>query len=231
MRDDPAGDATAARAVVTEIAWVNGRLVPSGEAALRPDDRGLAGLGAFEALKVVDGVPFALDRHLDRLVTSATPLGIPVDVEAITTGVAAILATTPSGAAPFWMRVTVTAGPARMASAAVATEPSVIVAIAPMVPWGPSADVVVVPWSRNENGAVAGLKTVSYVDNARAVRSAHECGADEGIFANTRGELCEGAGSNVFVVREGTVLTPPLSAGCLGGITRALLLEHMPTIV
>ncbi len=234
MRIDPVGGGPVRDAPipeVTEIAWVNGRLVPNGEPALRSDDRGIVGLGAFEAVKVVAGVPFALHRHLDRLVASASPLGIEVDLAAVRAGTDAVLATTPPGAPPFWLRITVTAGPGRMASAARASEPTVVASIAPMVVWGPAADVVVVPWSRNEHGASAGLKTVSYVDNARALRFAHDQGADEGLFANTVGNLCEGAGSNVFVVRDGTLVTPPLSAGCLAGITRSLLLERMPSIV
>jgi branched-chain amino acid aminotransferase len=72
---------------------------------------------------------------------------------------------------------------------------------------------------------LVGLKTTSYADNVMALAWAHERGASEAILLNTRGELCEGTGSNVFVVIEGQVLTPPLSSGCLAGITRQLVLE------
>ena len=85
--------------------------------------------------------------------------------------------------------------------------------------------VVVVPWLRNERGATAGLKTISYAENVRALAYAQERGAGEAIFANTRDELCEATGSNVFVVRDGVLVTPPASAGCLLGVTRALVLE------
>ena len=76
------------------------------------------------------------------------------------------------------------------------------------------------PFRRNEFSAVAGLKTTSYAENALALAKAEELDADEAIFANTAGMLCEGTGSNVFVVLDGEVLTPPLSSGCLAGITR-----------
>ncbi|MDQ2650826.1 MAG: aminotransferase class IV, partial [Actinomycetota bacterium] len=89
----------------------------------------------------------------------------------------------------------------------------------------PSTAVVTVPWTRNERSAVAGIKTTSYAENVRALARAHERGASEALFANTVGQLCEGTGSNVFVVVDGTVLTPPLSSGCLAGVTRALVLE------
>jgi branched-chain amino acid aminotransferase len=85
--------------------------------------------------------------------------------------------------------------------------------------------VVTVPWVRNERAATAGLKTTSYADNVIALAAAKEHGAVEAIFANTRGELCEATGSNVFVVVDGVVRTPPLSSGCPAGLTRELVLE------
>ena len=81
------------------------------------------------------------------------------------------------------------------------------------------------PWTRNPDSAVAGIKTTSYAENVVALASANARGASEALFGNTRGELCEGTGSNVFVVLEGRVFTPPLSSGCLAGITRELVIE------
>ena len=86
------------------------------------------------------------------------------------------------------------------------------------------------PWPRNERGATAGLKTISYAENVRALAYAHDHGASEAIFLNTRAELCEATGSNVFVVADGTVRTPPGTAGCLLGVTRALVLELGPEL-
>ena len=85
--------------------------------------------------------------------------------------------------------------------------------------------MTVVPWPRNERGALSGLKTTSYGENVRALAYAAERGGGEAIFANTVGQLCEGTGTNVFVVRGGRLLTPPLSSGCLAGVTRALVIE------
>jgi branched-chain amino acid aminotransferase len=87
-----------------------------------------------------------------------------------------------------------------------------------------------VPWTRNEGGALAGLKTISYAENVRALAYAEAHGAHEAIFANTKGNLCEATGSNVFLVLDGQCCTPPLTAGCLNGVTRQLLLEIAPTI-
>ena len=88
-----------------------------------------------------------------------------------------------------------------------------------------SASVSVVPWVRNERSAVAGLKTTSYAENVVALAYAKERGAIEAVFGNTRGELCECTGSNVFVVVDGVVITPPLESGCLAGITREVTIE------
>jgi branched-chain amino acid aminotransferase len=100
-----------------------------------------------------------------------------------------------------------------------------VVALAEQRPPTDFVDVAVVPWRRNELGALAGLKTTSYAENVLALRYAADRDAGEAIFANTAGNLCEGTGTNVFVVIEGRLVTPPLSAGCLAGVTRALVLE------
>lgn len=89
----------------------------------------------------------------------------------------------------------------------------------------PATSVITVPYRRNDVGALTGLKTTSYGENVLALAQAHAAGASEAVFANTRGQLCEGTGTNVFVVRDGELLTPPLSSGCLAGVTRALVLE------
>lgn len=85
--------------------------------------------------------------------------------------------------------------------------------------------MITVPWTRNERGAVTGLKTTSYAENVVALARAREQDASEALFANTVGDLCEGTGSNVFVVLDGQLHTPPVSSGCLAGITRALTVE------
>jgi branched-chain amino acid aminotransferase len=72
---------------------------------------------------------------------------------------------------------------------------------------------------------VAGAKTTSYAENVVALGYARERGAAEALFANTVGNLCEGTGSNVFVALDGELVTPPLTAGCLAGVTRELVLE------
>ena len=97
------------------------------------------------------------------------------------------------------------------------------VTAAPSRDWPETADVVTVSWPRNERSAVVGVKTISYAENVVALRAAHEAGASEALFPNTVGHLCEGTGSNIFIVIDGELITPPLSSGCLSGITRELI--------
>jgi branched-chain amino acid aminotransferase len=123
------------------------------------------------------------------------------------------------------LRITVTGGESPLGSERGDAPPTVIVAASALAPAAARADVVTVPWARNEHGAVAGLKTISYAENVRALAYAREHGAIEAVFPNTRGDLCEATGSNVFLVFQGVLHTPPGDAGCLLGVTRALVLE------
>lgn len=207
-------------------AWVNGVLLddPS-QPALSTLDHGVTvGDGVFETVKVVSNQPFALTRHLERLDRSADGLGLPVpDRARILDAVQLVLAQQdfPLGR----LRVTYTGGISPLGSAR-GSGPCTLSVVADVAePAAATAAVVTVPWVRNERGAVAGLKTTSYAENVVALAHAHARGASEAIFANTRGDLCEATGSNIFLVIDGDILTPPLSSGALAGVTRALVLE------
>lgn len=208
--------------------WINGALHAPDDARVSVFDHGiLVGDGVFETIKAVRGVSFALTRHLERLAVSATGLGLPEpDLDAIRKGTLDVLA-----AAPAWelarIRITYTSGIGPLGSDRGPSGPTAIVAVADQQPFPETGDVSVVPWPRNERGALTGLKTTSYGDNAKALAYAHDHGGAEAIFGNLAGNLCEGTGSNVFLVRGGQLITPPLSSGCLAGITRALVLEWL----
>src|SRR6478752_10303868 len=207
-------------------AWINGDLLPDATGpAVSVADHGLTvGDGVFEAIKVVNGLPFALDLHLARLHRSAAGLGLPgVDEELVRRGIASVL---DGGDLPLGrIRITVTGGPAPMGSGRGDAAPTVVVVADAMRPWPDTTAVATVPWPRNERGALAGLKTTSYAENVVALAAAQRAGASEAIFANLAGHLCEGTGSNVFYVVDGELRTPTLASGCLAGVTRALILE------
>jgi branched-chain amino acid aminotransferase len=206
--------------------WINGELVADSEARISIFDHGLVvGDGVFETVKVVDGQPFALSRHLSRLSASATGIGLPPpDLDGIRAGVAAVVDASPRRTLAR-LRITVTAGAGPLGSERGSSPLTVVIALAEQRPAADFADVAVAPWTRNEHSAVTGLKTTSYAENVRALAYAAGQGAGEAIFANTAGNLCEGTGTNVFVVTGGRLVTPPLSAGCLAGVTRSLVIE------
>jgi branched-chain amino acid aminotransferase len=211
---------------VTEaVVWIDGELAAVSEARISPFDHGLlTGDGVFETLIVYDGTPVAVRRHLERLAVSCKGLGLePPDPGVVRAALDAVVAANALVRAR--LRVTVTGGDSPLGSDRGAGGPTVVVAGGPLAPWPPTADVVVVPWTRNEKGALAGLKTTSYGENVVALAAAKERGASEAIFANSVGQLCEGTGSNVFVGIRGRLVTPPLRSGCLAGVTRALVIE------
>jgi branched-chain amino acid aminotransferase len=209
---------------MTQI-WLDGSLVDAADARVSPFDHGLlVGDGVFETLRVYGGKPFAWRRHLERLEHSARGLGLdPPARETLQEAAAAVLDA--NGLHEARVRITATGGVQPLGSERRDAPVTVVVAATEVRDVASSIDVVVVPWTRNERGATAGLKTISYAENVRALAYAQERGADEAMFANNRDELCEATGSNVFVVRDGRVATPPADAGCLLGVTRALVIE------
>ncbi|GAB2495679.1 aminotransferase class IV [Nocardiopsis aegyptia] len=203
-----------------------GTVVEGSEARIPVSDHGITvGDGVFETVRAQQGRPFALTRHLRRLARSAQGLGMAEpDLDLIADGVAQALAANPE-LTDARVRITVTDGAGPLGSDRASGEQTAIVALGPFPDIPPHTDVVVAPWPRNEFGALAGLKTTSYADNVRALAYAKERGGSEAVFRNIAGNLCEGTGSNVFVVLDGRLVTPPLSAGPLAGITRELVLE------
>jgi branched-chain amino acid aminotransferase len=215
-----------ARGVPGVTVWANGKVTPADEATVAATDHGMTvGDGIFETCKVVDGVPFALTRHLRRLGRSAEVLALvcPPDAE-IEAAVQEL--TSATGPVAFGrLRITITGGAGPLGSDRGASPPTVVLALSPAAPWPARIAAVTVPWTRNERSAIAGAKSTSYAENVVMLAAAHQRGAHEALVANTRGELCEGTGSNVVLERDGMLVTPPLSSGCLAGITRELLLE------
>jgi branched-chain amino acid aminotransferase len=205
--------------------WLDGGLQDIESARVSVFDHGLTvGDGIFETVKATDGKTFALTRHLDRLTRSARGLGLPdPDLDEVRRGCAAVLAANPM---PFGrLRITYTGGHGPLGSDRGEHGPTLVIALGEAKRRPDSTAVVTVPWTRNERGALAGLKTTSYAENVVALARAHQHGASEALFANTVGQLCEGTGSNVFVVLDGEIHTPPVTSGCLAGITRALTVE------
>jgi branched-chain amino acid aminotransferase len=218
--------------------WINGQVGPLANGNVSVIDHGFTvGDGVFETLKTVAGAPFALTRHIQRLNRSAAGLGLPpVDEPTLRDAVAAVTSRErfPLGV----LRVTYTSGPGPLGSGRGDEGTTLACVSMPGSRWPLTTQVATSRWPRNERSPLAGLKTTSYAENAVCLAEARAAGASEAVLANLEGNLCEGTGSNVFVVVDGRVLTPPLAAGCLAGITRDLVLawcdvaeESMPLSV
>jgi branched-chain amino acid aminotransferase len=205
--------------------WLDGQLLDQADAKVPYDDHAITvGDAAFETIKLVHGRPFALRRHLDRLDRSLTSLMLaPPARPEIEAAIDAVLSEPAEG----FLRITVTGGQGPLGSPRADVSPRLIVAIRPGKIQELPTEVIVVDWVRNERGALTGVKSTSYAENVVALARATEAGASEALFANTVGNLCEGTGANVFVGFGSRLVTPPLSAGCLAGINRELLIEAM----
>jgi branched-chain amino acid aminotransferase len=222
MGRSTASESTTADAVRV---WVNGERVSPGAPSIAALDHGVTvGDGVFETCKVEDGVPFALSRHAARLDRSLAGLGLPAaDHAVIDAGIASVLTGEPIAFGR--LRYSVTGGAGPLGSDRRDSPLTYIVTAGAQPQGAASGKLVVVPWVRNERGATAGLKTTSYAENVVALAFAQKHGGVEALFANTVGNLCEGTGTNIFVVVDGEIITPDLASGPLAGVTRALVLE------
>jgi branched-chain amino acid aminotransferase len=209
--------------------WLNGRVYDDPrQASIAGTDHGvLVGDGVFETLKVTERGAFAVRRHLNRLSRSAAALGLPApDHGQIREAIEAVL--TGCDFARARLRITYTGGRGPLGSEAPFGPPTLILALAPADPAAPLTSIVTSPWTRNEHGALTGVKSTSYAENVRGLGYAARHQASEAIFLNNAGHVCEGTGTNIFVVFGDAVVTPPLSAGPLAGITRELIMEWTP---
>jgi len=205
--------------------WRNGKLISADQAHISPFDHGiLVGDGVFETLNVYGGEPFASSRHFCRLKRSAGKLGLEVPNENdLLEAMREVLKANDLTMAR--IRVTITGGISPLGSDRGTAEHTLLVAASPIPEFEEVGRVITVPFTRNENSALAGVKSTSYGENVIALALAKKQGAVEAVFANNAGMLCEGTGCNIFVVIEGQLLTPTLASGCLAGVTRSVVAD------
>jgi branched-chain amino acid aminotransferase len=214
------------RQVGSMIVWWNGKLLPIEQVRLSPTDHGfLVGDGVFETLLAREGITFAVTRHWQRLANSCTAMSLtPPPLEMVRSAFKELLLANHLTEARLRLTLTSGAGPAG-SERGLDSEQTLCITATPLNLWKPTERLHISPWPRLSAGALTGVKSVSYAENVRALALARSNGAGECLFANELGEVCEGTGSNIFIVRNGTLETPPLSSGCLAGVTRALVLE------
>jgi D-amino acid aminotransferase len=209
--------------------WLNDGLVPADEARISVFDRGFrSGEGIFETVRAYGTHPFRLDAHLARAEAGAHELGFAFPPREDVAEAIRATATANAAGSDLALRLTVTPGPIEPGSpfpGAPSDAPTLVVTAHPLEidpdTYRRGVRAAAIPRSRE----LPGVKAVSYLTASLARREAQERGASEALLVTPDEEVLEGSYSNVFAVIDGTPVTPPLEAGILAGVTRAVVLE------
>lgn len=193
----------------------------------------LSGWGVFTTIQVKEGIPFAFERHWARLQRDAAALhvSIPTDAEPVRHRLLELIGANQARQCTLRL-VFVRNGGGTWEGPAVGGPTDLIALTADSKHWEASAKLAYVPEARHAACQFAGTKILSWAMNLTWLESAQARGFDEVILLNERGEVAECTSANLFVANGSQVWTPPLSSGCLPGITRELLLGeiHVPGI-
>jgi len=211
------------------FAYVKGRIVPVGDAAVSIADRGfLYGDGLFETMRVKGGQCVRLDRHLARLTAGARVLGIEElpDEQALAKAISSVLDANGMQDARVRLTVTrgVTAGPGILAGTA--GPPTIVITANDLPSAEPEpARVIISSIRRDELSPLSSIKSLNYLPGILAIREAQAAGADDAILLNTAGNVAEGTVGNLFLVNGSTLMAPSLDQGVLPGTVRAAVIE------
>jgi len=194
------------------LASLDGEIMLASEAVIPVTDEGLIrGDGAFEVLRVYDGVPYGMDAHLARLARTGETLRLPIDLEAVRADSHRLLAEAGSGPDAQLLRVMITRGGRR-------------ILLTEQMPKMPDrARLMSVTYSPTR--ILDGAKSLSYAANMLASRLAREAGYDEALLVTPHGRVLEAPTSSLFYVLGGELYTPPLDEHILASITRAVVIE------
>jgi len=216
--------------MTNEMVYLNDGLVSADEAKVSAYDAGLLhGVGLFETMRSYKGQVFRLEDHLERLFRSAEALGLGITQsrERMRDAVGEVLRA--NGVEEARIRLTVTRG-SILAAAEGEQASTLLVTASPMA--GYPAEyyqkgimVLISKYKQNPDDPIAGHKTINYFPRLLALQQAQRAGAGEAIWFTTGNRLAEGCISNVFLVKEGKLFTPPLDTPVLGGIARKAVLE------
>ncbi|MBI2869924.1 MAG: aminotransferase class IV [Chloroflexi bacterium] len=215
-----------------EIVYLNGSLVPRSRACVPVYDHGfLYGYALFETVRAYHGRLFRLERHLERLRGSARSIGLSprlADYDLAGACEAALKANRLEDAR---LRLTVTRGETEHYPGVFGEGvPGVVVTARPYQP-PPEANfqkgftAVISRYKRLSRSPLAGVKSSNYLLNVLARMEAEAAGGDEALLPDESGHLTEGSISNLFFVRQGGLVTPPLTSGNLPGVTREIILK------
>ncbi len=213
----------------------NDEIRDAGERSLSPGQVGLlSGWGVFSTLRVYDGVMFAFDRHWQRMRSDAARMRVPFPAQAdwLESRLYRLIEAnqaSPSQPLNATLRIAVVRNRGGIFEGpGITRDFDVIAFTVDRVRWPETVKLGIVPNGRHAANEFSGTKYNSWAENLTRYERAHEQGLDEVILLNERGEISECTSANVFLVDAGgRVWTPPLAAGCLAGVTRAVLLEEI----
>jgi branched-chain amino acid aminotransferase len=213
-----------------QLVYLNGTLLPREQARISPFDLGfLYGYALFETMRVYSGNIFRLRQHLERLTGSARLLGLPLgncNLEE-----ACIQTLEANKLSEARIRLTVSIGEGEgIPDPPAHPEPTVLIVASSYTPLSPDVyksgfRTIISTLRQNSQSPVSRMKSANYLIHMLARKEAREAGADEALLLNERSSLCEGSTSNLFIVRDGCLITPGEDSGCLPGITRRSVIE------
>ena len=205
----------------------NDKIIPVAEARLSPGQAGLMnGWGLFTTMRIFHGEPFAYERHWRRLEKDAAKIRLPFSFDAaqVRRQLGELLAANQvvEGTARIYLILNQT-GFWRSDEAMPAVD--LIIFTAGLPAHSDVARLSIAEQGRHAASLLAGVKTTAWLTNVWHLAEAQKAGWTEVVLLNERGEVAECTSANIFCVKDGTVFTPPLSSGCLEGVTRSVLLE------
>ncbi|MCJ7764098.1 MAG: aminotransferase class IV [Dehalococcoidales bacterium] len=213
-----------------QIIYLNGNLVPLSQAGISPLDYGfLYGYGLFETMRAYGGFVFRLEKHLNRLSDSAERLGIPMVTAGLKEAVTATLQANKLSDAR--IRITVSIGEGGIApDTRQCLKPTILIIAERYNPhpervYSTGFKAIVSSLVRYSRSPISIIKSANYMENMLAKQEATAAGADEAVRRNEKGFLAEASMSNVFLIADGKLMTPPLESGILPGITREAVIE------
>lgn len=210
-----------------EIRESSERLASFGQVGL------LSGWGVFSTIRIYDGILFAWERHWSRMASDASRLRVsfPTKRDEVAEDLSRLIEANKAWNAT--MRIAVVRNNGGIWEGPSARDFDIIALTAAVYPWrqnllgGDGVKLGLIPHGRHAANEFAGAKILSWAQNLVLYERAHEQGYDEVVLLNERGEVAECTSGNIFAVYGNRVLTPPLSSGCLSGVTRAILLEEI----
>ena len=213
--------------MIHRLVWHNGRLLPVEDVRLSPGQSGLmSGWGLFTTMRIVEGIPFAFERHWKRLSRDAekTHCPFPFDENSVRSQLAQLL--NANNVLEGCARIYVMQNKIGFwRSDENFHEADLLMCSSDLPSYRDEMRLALRPHGRHAASPLAGVKVTSWLNNVWNLYEAQQAGYDEVVLLNERGEVAECTAANIFCVVRGRVATPPLSSGCLAGVTREVLLE------